>query len=184
MPTVPPSEGRRITASLTPASTTRPDLARGWRAAFDLLVDLMAFAHIGLVVKPKDEVEYRADIRILRQAAITSAPKALPSLDGPRPLGTHIELDDVGVLAALRRIGPHVLNVVIYSESDRSLIQKLGIDASKPTLDIDDFGEVLRIDVSRTFLAGRLAGEWTSSSLQAWLDRSVGRDPVAVSYTI
>ena len=110
-------------------------------------------------------------IHILRQAAVASAPKALPSLDSPHPLGTHIELDDVGVLAALRRVGPHVLNVVIYSESDRAIIRGVGVAAVEPALEIDDFGEVLRVDVPQDYVAGKLGGEWTPSTLQTWLER-------------
>ncbi|HMG41043.1 MAG TPA: hypothetical protein VK611_06915 [Acidimicrobiales bacterium] len=162
----------RLTARLMPTSSSPDELTRGWEAAFDLVVDLMAFAHIGLVGSRKVDVDLRADFRLLRQAAVTSAPEQLPALDGPRPLGTHVELDDAQVIAALRGLGPHVLNVCIYSEPDRALIQASGIAAASPLVDFDDFGDVLHLDVPRGVVTRSLGGEWTSPALQVWLDRA------------
>lgn len=157
----------RVTAIATSLPATGEGMRRGWEAGFDLLAGVMAFAHVGLVVKEPNDVDQRAELRRLQEAAYASVPRTLPASDRPWPLGTHIELDDVVVRRALRRAGPHLLNVVIYAESDRELLRTLGAGAATSMLEVDDFGEVLMIDMSA------LPGVWTSAGVQAWLDQIV-----------
>lgn len=161
-----------VSAHLLAQSTSSDELAKGWRAAFDLLADFMGFAHVGLVTAKSDEVAHAVELGVLKRGAEASRTEALPSVDRPLPLGTHIELGEAHVRAAVRHMGPRLLNVMIYTDSDRALMRIGGAGAALPMLDIHDFGKVLHIDASPDQVVAACGDGGRFSTLQAWLERA------------